>query len=91
MTLVALEHYSAFRSPDAVAEEKLKLIECLPKNGVAVLNHDDPKVHAMASRTQARVITFGRSGGNYLITQTRASVPGKLTVVIAHGGETFEI
>lgn len=50
VTLVGLEHYSAFRSLDAVAEEKRKLIEALPKNGLAVLNHEDPWVLAMASR-----------------------------------------
>ena len=32
VTLVALEHYSVFRSLEAVAEEKGKLIECLPKS-----------------------------------------------------------
>lgn len=90
VTLVALEHYRAFRSLEAVAEEKGKLIEGLPKNGLAVLNHDDPWVHSMASRTRARVVTFGKSGGEYLITQTRASRPGTLNVTIAHQGETFE-
>src|SRR6185369_11235013 len=33
--------------------------EALPSNGVAVLNADDPRVAAMASRTAARVLTFG--------------------------------
>jgi UDP-N-acetylmuramoyl-tripeptide--D-alanyl-D-alanine ligase len=91
VTLVGLEHYSAFRTLDAVAEEKQKLIEALPKNGLAILNHDDPRVLAMASRTQARVVTFGSSGGDYQIVRTEASVPGALTVTIAHDGETFEI
>jgi UDP-N-acetylmuramoyl-tripeptide--D-alanyl-D-alanine ligase len=91
VTLVALEHYSAFRSMEAVAEEKRKLVEALPRNGLAVLNHDDPWVRSMASRTRARVSTFGRSGGNYLITQTRACMPGELNLTIAHDGETFEL
>jgi UDP-N-acetylmuramoyl-tripeptide--D-alanyl-D-alanine ligase len=91
VTLVALEHYSAFRSLEAVAEEKCKLVEALPKNGLAVLNHDDPLVRSMASRTRARVVTFGTSGGDYLITQIRAAEPGKLNVTIAHQGETFEL
>ena len=91
VTLVALEHYSAFRSLGAVAEEKGKLVEALPKSGLAVLNHDDPWVHAMALRTKARFVTFGKSGGDYLITETRATEPGKLSVTIAHDGETFEL
>ena len=32
-----------------------------PPDGVAVLNADDPRVLAMAGRTAARVVTFGRS------------------------------
>ena len=91
VTLVGLEHYSAFRSLDVVAEEKRKLIEALPKSGLAVLNRDDPRVRSMASRTQARVATFGKSGGEYRITGTQAAAPGELSVTIAHAGETFEI
>jgi UDP-N-acetylmuramoyl-tripeptide--D-alanyl-D-alanine ligase len=91
VTLVALEHYTAFRSVEAVAEEKGRLIEALPKNGLAVLNHDDPRVRLMASRTRARVVSFGKSSGDYRVTHTVASVPGKLGMTIAHQGETFEL
>ncbi len=91
VTLVRLEHYSAFRKMDAVAEEKGKLIEALPKGGLAVLNYDDPNVLAMASRTRARVVTFGSTGGDYRIEQTRAPEPGALGVTIVHDGRTFEL
>ena len=66
VTLVALEHKSTFRSIDAVVEEKGKLVEVLPANGLAVLNYDDPRVAAMAQRTKARSVTFGRRGGDYV-------------------------
>ena len=62
VTLVALEHKSTFRSIEAVAEEKGKLVEMLPANGLAVLNYDDPRVAAMARRSKARTVTFGRTG-----------------------------
>jgi UDP-N-acetylmuramoyl-tripeptide--D-alanyl-D-alanine ligase len=91
VTLVGLEHKSAFRTLDAVAEEKQKLVEALPESGLAVLNRDDPRVLAMASRTQARVVTFGSSDGEYRIVQVGATMPGQLTVTIAHKGETFEV
>jgi UDP-N-acetylmuramoyl-tripeptide--D-alanyl-D-alanine ligase len=91
VTLVALEHYKAFRSLDAVAEEKQKLVEALPENGLAILNHDDPRVIAMASRTQARVVTFGALGGDYRITGTQAPAPGALAVTISHAGTEFEV
>lgn len=91
VTLVGLEHYSAFRSLEAVAEEKAKLVEALPRSGLAILNHDDPRVSAMAASTRARVVTFGASGGDYRITRTVASTPGKLTLTITHKGESFEV
>ena len=36
------------------------LASALPAGGVALLNADDPRVLAMAGRTAARVVTFGR-------------------------------
>jgi len=44
---------------EAIAETKAELIDALPDDGVAVLNGDDPRVRAMASRTRARVVTYG--------------------------------
>jgi UDP-N-acetylmuramoyl-tripeptide--D-alanyl-D-alanine ligase len=51
-----------FADQAEVAQAKGELVEALPPGGVAVLNADDPQVRAMASRTAARVITFGRAG-----------------------------
>jgi UDP-N-acetylmuramoyl-tripeptide--D-alanyl-D-alanine ligase len=50
-----------FADQAEVAQAKGELVEALPADGVAVLNADDPEVRAMASRTAARVITFGRA------------------------------
>ncbi len=52
-------HVGEFGSVDAIAIAKGELVEALPAGGVAVLNADDPRVAAMASRTAARVVTFG--------------------------------
>src|SRR5439155_21793801 len=59
VTMVAGDHYTAFRSLDATALEKRVLIEALPPDGIAVLNADDPRVAAMQAFTRARVLTFG--------------------------------
>lgn len=61
VTLVAAEHYKAFRGEAAVAEEKGKLVAALPQDGLAVLNGDDARVMEMARRTGARIVRFGRS------------------------------
>ncbi|HTS98440.1 MAG TPA: UDP-N-acetylmuramoyl-tripeptide--D-alanyl-D-alanine ligase [Streptosporangiaceae bacterium] len=56
-------HAGVFGSIDEVALAKGELPAALPARGVAVLNADDPRVLAMAGRTAARVVTFGRSPG----------------------------
>jgi UDP-N-acetylmuramoyl-tripeptide--D-alanyl-D-alanine ligase len=57
---VGSAHLGEFGSVEAIAEAKGELVEALPADGVAVLNADDPAVAAMAARTAARVVTFGR-------------------------------
>ncbi len=61
ITCVGGDHYAGFRSLEATAAEKGKLVELLPPDGVAVLNTDDPHVRAMRTRTPARVVTYGLS------------------------------
>ena len=54
-------HTGEFGGIDEVARAKGELPAALPPDGVALLNADDPRVRAMADRTAARVVTFGRS------------------------------
>ncbi len=61
VTAVNHAHLAYLKDQAAIAEEKGKLVESLPSDGVAVLNYDDPRVRAMEERTQARVITYGTS------------------------------
>ncbi len=56
-------HAGGFGGLDQVAQAKGELVEALPAapgpdGGVAILNADDPRVLAMASRTAARIVTF---------------------------------
>jgi UDP-N-acetylmuramoyl-tripeptide--D-alanyl-D-alanine ligase len=58
---VGTAHLGEFGTREAIAQAKGELVEALPATGVAVLNADDQLVSAMASRTTARVVTFGES------------------------------
>ena len=51
-------HAGEFGGLDQVARAKGELVEALPADGVAILNAGDPRVLAMAGRTEARVVTF---------------------------------
>ena len=92
VTLVALEHYSHFRTHEAVAEEKGWLVEKLAPGGFAVLNRDDPHVMRMAGRTAERVVTFGReAGADYHVANVGAAFPERLRLDLTWSGGTLAL
>jgi UDP-N-acetylmuramoyl-tripeptide--D-alanyl-D-alanine ligase len=87
VTNVGTDHLKAFRTQEAVAVEKMKLVSSLPADGIAVLNADDPLVAAMALHCRARIVTYGLASG----AQFRAELvtdrwPDRLALRIHHGG-----
>lgn len=60
---VGSAHLGEFGSVDAIAQAKGEIVEALEPGGRAVLNAQDPRVAAMASRTQAPVVTWGLGDG----------------------------
>jgi UDP-N-acetylmuramoyl-tripeptide--D-alanyl-D-alanine ligase len=63
VTNVGPVHLERLGSMGAIIAAKAELVDALPEDpdGIGVLNGDDPPVAAMASRTRARVLLFGRS------------------------------
>lgn len=59
VTNIGIDHFTSFRTPNAVAVEKRTLIDALPDDGIAVLNTDDERVMGMAAGCRAQVITYG--------------------------------
>jgi UDP-N-acetylmuramoyl-tripeptide--D-alanyl-D-alanine ligase len=64
VTTVGLSHSEFFGTVEDVAVAKAELVEALPHEGTAVLNAEVPLVAAMASRTSARILTFGLRAGD---------------------------
>lgn len=62
VTNVSAAHTELFGTVDDVARAKGELVEALPAHGTAVLNAGDPRVAAMADRTDAKVLRFGEGG-----------------------------
>jgi UDP-N-acetylmuramoyl-tripeptide--D-alanyl-D-alanine ligase len=82
VTTVGMDH---LRTREQVAEEKGKLIACLPADGLAVLNTDDDLVAGMASRTSARVVTYGfGENADYCGEVVSAAWPSRLVMRIRH-------
>jgi UDP-N-acetylmuramoyl-tripeptide--D-alanyl-D-alanine ligase len=87
-------HAGEFGSQEQIAAAKSELPAALPADGVALLNADDPLVAAMASRTLARVVTFGQSAGADIraadIELDRLSRPA-FTLVTAAGSAAVKL
>jgi UDP-N-acetylmuramoyl-tripeptide--D-alanyl-D-alanine ligase len=63
VTAVLGVHLSRMGSIAAIENAKAELVEALPSDGVAVLNHDDRRVRRMADRTAAKVLGYGLTDG----------------------------
>ncbi len=59
VTNIGTVHASRAGSQDAIFRGKSELIQFLPKDGIAILNKDDPLVRKMADLTEARVFFYG--------------------------------
>ena len=91
---VGYAHAGEFGSLELIAAAKGELPAALPPDGVAILNADDHRVAAMAARTRARVVTFGRSAGaDVRADQVRTDDLGRpgFTLVTATGAAPVQL
>jgi UDP-N-acetylmuramoyl-tripeptide--D-alanyl-D-alanine ligase len=92
VTNVGGDHRSAFRTLEATAAEKGKLVAAVPSNGLTVLNADDPLVLAMAARSRARVITYGLAeGADVRAEEIAGAWPDRLGFVATYRGERARV
>ncbi len=59
LTMIGPVHLERAGSLEAIVNGKAELVEALPSDGTAILNNDDARVRSLASRTKARVFTYG--------------------------------
>jgi UDP-N-acetylmuramoyl-tripeptide--D-alanyl-D-alanine ligase len=92
ITTIGSDHYKNFRSLEATAQEKSRLVAFLPRRGTAILNADDPHVIAMRDRTRARVITYGVSReADIRAEDVRSAWPDRLSLTVLHGQERLRV
>ncbi len=92
VTAIGSEHNRSLGSLDDTAREKAQILQGLRPGGLAVLNGDDPRVHAMAARTRARVLTFGLGPGNDVRgEEVRLDWPHGMRLAVRFGTETREL
>ena len=89
VTTIGSEHHRSLGTLDEAAQEKARMLRGLSRSGIAVLNADDPRVRAMASLTDARIVTFGFGAGSDVRAIERSlDWPHGSRLVVTVGGET---
>jgi len=89
---IGADHFTAFKSRDAIAHEKGKLIRALPANGIAILNADDPLVLAMQADFSGRKVTYGLAPDAMLRGDAiRSNWPQRLEMVMHWQGESVHV
>ena len=92
ITAIGTDHYAAFGSREAIAEEKGRMIRRLPADGVAVLNADDPLVMGMRDRCPARVISYGLAAGADVRAESVTAIwPDRLSFELVHDGRRVSV
>ncbi len=59
ITNIGTVHAERAGSQEAIARGKSELVQALPPDGYAILNHDDPWVRWMADKTRANILYYG--------------------------------
>lgn len=91
VTNIGPTHLELLGTIENVARAKGELVEGLPVDGWAVLNRDDPRVHALSARSRAGVLTYGLHADADV--RAEAIEPGErgTRVTIASGGRRVPV
>jgi UDP-N-acetylmuramoyl-tripeptide--D-alanyl-D-alanine ligase len=90
--VVARTHMKEFRTLDHTAAEKARLLAALRPNGIAILNGDDPRVAAMATSVQQRIVRFGTSSEfDYWADSISSTWPDRLSLRVHAGKESHSV
>jgi len=88
VTNIGVAHMGVFGSWDAIVRAGAEPVEALGPDGVAILNADDPVVRAYASRTPARIVTFGVEADAHVRgTEVELGDDGRASFTLAAAGE----
>lgn len=61
VTAIGPQHLKTFGSQEAIVEEKMKMVEMLPPEGIGILNVDNPFICSYPLHTTANIYTYGYS------------------------------
>lgn len=92
ITNVEAAHLEGVKTIEGVARAKGELFESLDHDDLAVVNLDDPHIASLASRCQARQVTFGlNSGADITAGKIRIDSGGKANFLLTVSDSSVEI
>jgi UDP-N-acetylmuramyl pentapeptide synthase len=92
VTNIGSDHWASYGSLDGIAAEKSKLVRCLPADGVAVLNADDPRVMGMRALSAGRVVTYGvEQDADFRAVGVSSAWPDRLSFQLVYRGERYPV
>jgi UDP-N-acetylmuramoyl-tripeptide--D-alanyl-D-alanine ligase len=88
----ARTHTREYESLAQIASEKSRLVDALARRGVAILNDDDPYVHAYQPSKHARAVRFGRDPSCAIWADGIESVwPARLAFTVHQGSRSERV
>jgi UDP-N-acetylmuramoyl-tripeptide--D-alanyl-D-alanine ligase len=92
LTVIGRDHFSSFRSLEAIAHEAGKLIATLPISGIAVLNVDDPLIRNIGEQCRCRLVWVGRDErATIRLVDVHSIWPEPLTFSFVHDGMEHQV
>jgi UDP-N-acetylmuramoyl-tripeptide--D-alanyl-D-alanine ligase len=92
ITRIYFAHSEFLGSVDEIIEEKGKLIEQLPDDGVAILNFDDPNSKKLAAKTKAEIIYYGTDSKNCTVWAGNVKIENfRTTFELNYGVERVKV
>jgi UDP-N-acetylmuramoyl-tripeptide--D-alanyl-D-alanine ligase len=88
ITMIGEEHLEFFHDLEGVSKEEGMLAEALPKEGLLVLNADDPWSQSIAKRCKCKILQFGfKESADYCATEYSLSGSGTSFVIKSPKGK----
>lgn len=85
-------HTNVFKTVEAIAHEKGRLIHALRRKGCAVVNQDNPHILGMLNGIRARVVGFGHSEqARFRLLDARSQWPSRLKLKIEVDGQQYDV
>jgi len=88
VTAVGPQHLETFKTIDNILNEKMKLIDSLPNNGVGIINGDNEYIKGYEIKSKCKIITFGMNENcDYQAEIIKASIKGIIFKIKHQGNE----